>query len=93
MLVNVTNSRIVVGRISVLPGEKVPSVALTAKEEAGIKKLVSRGYLEEKPGVHKSQAVKQEEVVAKVAAAVAEEAKKATDEKKPEKSEKPKKAE
>ena len=57
MLVNVTDTRIVIGRINVLPGEKVPAVALTSKEDASIKRLVAAGYLAEKPGVHKSEAV------------------------------------
>ena len=56
MLVNVTDTRIVIGRINVLPGEKVPAVALTSGEEASIKRLVAAGFLAEKPCVHKSEA-------------------------------------
>lgn len=69
MLVNKTNSRIVVGRFTILPGEKVPALPMTDKEARGIEKLKARGFLIEKPNVHKSEAVPQKVVKEKVEAA------------------------
>ena len=69
MFVNVTKSRLVIGRFSVLPGEKVPAVTMTAKENAGVQHFLKKGYLVEKPNVHKSEAVPQKEVNEKVAKA------------------------
>lgn len=48
MLVNVTQSRLVVGRINILPGDKVPPFTRTDAEEKGIQRFVKRGYLVEK---------------------------------------------
>ena len=55
MLVNATNSRLVIGRFSLLPGEKVPTVSLTEAEVASVEKWKKYGYLAEKPSVRKSE--------------------------------------
>ena len=77
MLFNVTETRLVIGRINVLPGEKVPAVPMTKKEEAGIEALKKKGFLAEKPGVHKSEVAPKATEAPKVAEATKVEASKA----------------
>lgn len=50
MLINATKSRLVIGRFSILPGEKVPTFQLTGDEAAAVDKFKSTGRLVEKPG-------------------------------------------
>lgn len=50
MLINATKSRLVIGRFSVLPGEKVPAFQLTGDEAAAVEKFKNSGRLVEKPG-------------------------------------------
>lgn len=50
MIVNVSESPVVIGRFRVLPGAKLPGVALTDKEAAGVKHLLSVGKLKEQGG-------------------------------------------
>lgn len=52
MLINATNSRLVIGRFSILPGEKVPTFQLTGEEAAAVDKFKSTGRLVEKPGAN-----------------------------------------
>jgi hypothetical protein len=59
MLVNVTKSRLVIGRFSVIPGEKVPALPMTAAEAADVRRLTEMGFLVEQPNVHKSEAAPQ----------------------------------
>ena len=68
MLVNVTKAPLVVGRFRILPGDKVPALAMTAKEEAGIARMKERGFLQEKTGMHKSEVVPQKAPEVKPAA-------------------------
>lgn len=49
MLINVTDSRLVVGRMNILPGEKVPALPLSEAEQAAVNKLVKERKLVEKP--------------------------------------------
>lgn len=48
MLINNGSSRLVIGRISILPGEKVPTFPLTGAEAAEVKRLTEKGVLVEK---------------------------------------------
>lgn len=50
MLINATKSRLVIGRFSILPGEKVPAFQLTGEEAAAVDKFKSTGRLVEKAG-------------------------------------------
>lgn len=52
MLINATKSRLVIGRFSILPGEKVPAFQLTGEEAAAVDKFKNSGRLVEKPGNH-----------------------------------------
>lgn len=45
MYINLTKTTVRVGRLSVLPGEKVPAVHLTAAEQAAIDHLVAKKVL------------------------------------------------
>jgi len=45
MYINLTKTTVRVGRLSVLPGEKVPAVHLTAAEQAAIDYLVAKKVL------------------------------------------------
>ncbi len=48
MLLNVTQSRLVIGRFTILPGEKVPAFALTDTEAKAVQDFLNRGFLAEK---------------------------------------------
>ncbi len=48
MLLNITQSRLVIGRFTILPGEKVPAVALTDTEAKAVQDFLNRGFLAEK---------------------------------------------
>lgn len=48
MLLNVTQSRLVIGRFTILPGEKVPDFALTDTEAKAVQNFLNRGFLVEK---------------------------------------------
>lgn len=48
MLINTSNGRLVIGRFSILPGDKLPAVPLTAEEIAGVDALKKKGLLVEK---------------------------------------------
>lgn len=50
MYVNFTKTIVRVGRITVLPGDKVPAVRLTAAEQAAIDHLVAKKVLGVKEG-------------------------------------------
>lgn len=45
MLINVSTSRLVIGRISIVPGAEVPAMAYTEKETAAIDKFTKLGFL------------------------------------------------
>ncbi len=47
MLVNTGSSRLVIGRLSILPGEKVPPVALTSEEQKAVAEFARKGMLKE----------------------------------------------
>lgn len=47
MLVNTGKTRVVIGRLSILPGEKVPPVALTAEESEAIAAFAHAGIFKE----------------------------------------------
>lgn len=48
MLINTGATRLVIGRISIMPGEKVPTFPLTGAEAAEVKRLTQKGVLVEK---------------------------------------------
>lgn len=48
MLLNVTQSRLVIGRFTILPGDKVPAFALTDAEAKAVEDFCNRGFLVEK---------------------------------------------
>lgn len=48
MLINTGSTRLVIGRISIMPGEKVPTFPLTGAEAAEVKRLTQKGVLVEK---------------------------------------------
>lgn len=48
MLLNVTQSRLVIGRFTILPGDKVPAFALTDVEAKAVEDFCNRGFLVEK---------------------------------------------
>lgn len=56
MLINATKSRLVIGRFSILPGEKVPAFQLTEEESAAVEKFKNNGRLVEKPGLEREAA-------------------------------------
>lgn len=47
MLINTGKTRVVIGRLSILPGEKVPPVALTAEESEAIAAFAHAGIFKE----------------------------------------------
>lgn len=49
MLINITDSRLVIGHMNILPGEKVPALPLTSEQQADVDRLVKSGKLVEKP--------------------------------------------
>lgn len=48
MLINITQSRLVIGRFTILPGDKVPAFALTDAETKAVQDFADRGFLAEK---------------------------------------------
>lgn len=48
MLINVTQSRLVIGRFNILPGEKLPAFELTGAEAEAVEKFKSKGKLVER---------------------------------------------
>ena len=50
MLVNATDSRLIIGRFTILPGVKVPAFPLTDAEKAAVDAFVKQGKLREVPG-------------------------------------------
>lgn len=56
MYINLTKTTVRVGRLSVLPGDKVPAVRLTAAEQAAIDHLVAKKILAVKEAPAKAPA-------------------------------------
>ena len=74
MYINATDSRIVVGRFSLLPGAKFPTVPMTEAEKKSIEAFLKKGLIVEKAGKAAEVATKVEEAVAKTASEVVAEA-------------------
>ncbi len=73
MFVNATNSRLVVGRFSLIPGAKFPAVPMTEAEKKSIEAFVKKGLLVEKAGNNESKVVEAAKAVEKAVEKVASE--------------------